>query len=118
MRIRATDVELTGERKALVYRKLTPIGRLLSADEQAHLDVVLRRQRHRLRGERYYLSVKLTTTAGTHYAVAIEPYLEKALTKTRRILRRSLSGALEPRYAYRNERIHVADYFRLMLGSH
>ncbi len=117
--IRTTNVELTGERRALIIRKLTPIGKLLSADEQGDIDVVLRRERHRFGGTKYYLSLKLTTSSGSFHAVAIESRLEKALTKSRDILKRALSkGTAQQEYAFRNDRMHIIDHYRLLLGNH
>lgn len=116
---RTTNVELTNERRALIIRKLTPIGRLLNADEQGDIDVVLRRERHRFGGNKYYLSVKLTTSGGAYHAVAIESHLEKALRKTRTIIKRALSkGSAQQEYSFRNDRMHLIDNYRLLLGNH
>ena len=117
--IRTTNVELTNERRALILKRLAPVGRLLGADEQGEIDVVLRRERQRLGGTKYYLSLKLTTSGGSFHAVAIESRLERALTKARDVLRRSLSdGKKQPRLLPRYEGLHVVDHYRLMLGNH
>jgi ribosome-associated translation inhibitor RaiA len=117
--IRTTNVELTSGRRALIIRKLTPLGRLLQADEAGQFDVVLRRERHRFGGTKYYLSVKLCSGGDVYHAVAIEPRLEKALSKTRDILKRALKKSdVHSEYALRSDRMHVIDHYQLLLGNH
>ena len=119
IRTRTTNVELDNERRALIIRKLSSLGRLLSEAEQGDIDVVIRSERHHFGGSRYYLSVKLTTTGSVYYAVAIERRLEKALNKTRDTIKRSLShGGSHANYLFGNDRMHLIDHYRLMLGNH
>ncbi len=117
---RATNVELTNERRLLIIEKLAPLGKLLTVEEQAQIDVVLRREKRMVLSDKYYLSVKLTTSGGTLFAVAIESHLEKALDKARRTIKRALSkGKLRQQYSYRNDRrIGVRDQYQLLFGSH
>lgn len=117
---RTTNVELTNERRLLIIEKLAPLGKLLTVEEQAHIDVVLRREKRLLLGDTYYLSVKLTTSGGTLFAVAIETQLEKALDKAQGNIKRALSkGKLRQSYKYRKDRrIGIGDRYQLLFGSH
>lgn len=90
--IHATNVELTDERRALIVSRLAPLGRLVGSDENCRINVVMRYVSHRYDGARYCVSVKLLTDAGNHVAVAIEPFLGRALTKTRTVIQRSVSS--------------------------
>ena len=102
---RATNVELTDERKSLISRKLSPLSRFLVHEPDVLIDVVMRRVRMRLSGDRYYLSVKVATPTDTYIAVADERHLTKALTKVRETLRKSISrGASVVDYELRKSR--------------
>lgn len=119
IRTRTTNVELTNAQRATIIKKLTPLGRYLPADEQAEIDVALRFERHRFGGSKYYVSVKLATSTDTYYAVAIESRMEKALSKTRDILKRVLTkSTAKQQYTFRNQRMHIIDHYRLLLGNH
>lgn len=113
---RATNIELTEDRRALIIRKLLPIGRVLDANEHAQIDLVMRRVRHKFGGSMYCLSVKLTTDRGSHIAIAIEPYLEKALSKARSVLRRSIvRGNRGNDYAFMRSRHGLGNRYSLVL---
>lgn len=117
--IRATNVELTSERRALIIKKLTPLGRYVPAGEVADIDVVMRQERHRFGGDKFYLTVKLTYASGSYYAVAIESSLGRALIKTRDIIQRALAqGSTRKQFALQGGRLHVIDHYRLLLGNH
>lgn len=102
---RATNVELTDERRSLITRKLAPLARFLVHEGEVSIDVVMRRIRTRLGGTMYYLSVKVTTPSGAYLAVASETHLAKALTKVRETLRKSISrGSSAIEYGVRKAR--------------
>lgn len=100
--IRATNVELTNERRSLISRKLSPLSRFLVHEEDVAIDVVMRKVRAQFTGDTYYVSVKVNTANDAYIAVAHEHHLAKALTSARESLRRTISrGASVMEYGRR-----------------
>lgn len=85
------NVELTKERSDLITHKLAPVARLVPDSDDTHFDVVIRKSDNRWMGERYCVSVRLSTASEKYYAIANEAYLERAFSKVREDLRRSIS---------------------------
>ena len=88
---RATNLELTDERRALISQKLAPLRRLLVHEEEAAIEVVLRSVRGSFARETFYVSVRVVTERGTFMSVASHRYLTRALTEVRASLRRNIS---------------------------
>ena len=96
---RATNLELTDERQALITQKLAPLRRLLVHENEAAIEVVLRGVHGPWPGETFYVSTRLITDNGTYMAVASHRYLTRALTEVRDVLRRNISrGASVEQY--------------------
>ncbi len=87
---RATNVELTDERRSLISRRLSPLARFLVHEDEVNIDVVMRSIRARLGGDMFYISVKVTTPNDVYVTVAQGRQLGVALTKARETLRRSI----------------------------
>lgn len=109
---RATNVELTEERKNLIIQKLAPLSRYLRGEEDIDIDIVMRRVRVDFGGDMYCISVKVTTPSDIYMGVATEHHLEKALTRVRETLRRAISkGASVVEYQQRKtHREYVREY--------
>lgn len=88
---KAMNVELTSDRKNLITQKLAPVARLTPEAEGVVFDVVIRRMRKPWQGERYCVSVRMSTTDEKYYAIASEAYLEKSLARVRDDLRKAVS---------------------------
>ena len=85
------DVELTKERRSVITQKLAPLARLLPNAKQVEFDVVIRKIYKTWGGERYCVSVRLSTEEDKYYSIATEPYLEKSFSKVREELRKTIS---------------------------
>jgi hypothetical protein len=85
------NVELTKERKSLITQKLIPLARLTVGDQPASFDVVIRKVSKSWLGVRYCVSVRMSTETNKYYAIASEPYIEKAVSAVRSDLRKSIS---------------------------
>ena len=102
---RATNVELTNERRGLISRKLMPLSRFFVHESDVRIEVVLRKVRMRLSGDIYYLSLRVSTPNDVYMAVANEHQLARALEKARETIRRSVSkGASVANYQLRRSR--------------
>jgi ribosome-associated translation inhibitor RaiA len=88
---RTTNLELTNERQALITQKLAPLRRLLVHEQEAVIDVMVRRIRGTLANEKFYVSLRLQTDQGSYMAVASHHYLTRAITDARDSLRRNIS---------------------------
>lgn len=110
---RATNVELTDGRRALIIKRLQPLGSALSPGTLAHLDVVIRRLPGRIGHGRYCVSAKLTTGEKTFVAMEIDSNLSKTLRKAERTLRRLVSGGVPKYGALRNKQAdHLMRYLK------
>lgn len=72
-------------------KKLAPLARLVPESDGVHFDVVIRKVEDGWFTERYCTSVRMSTASEKYYAIATEAYLEKAFSKVREDLRRSIS---------------------------
>ncbi len=89
--VRAVNVELTRERKDLIMHRLAPLARLVAESGDVNFDVVIRKMSRRFMGDKFCVSVRMTTPSNKFYAVAGEYYLNKSLSRVRDDLRRSIS---------------------------
>lgn len=85
------NVELTNDRISLITQKLSPLSRLVPSSEKVVFDVVIRKMRKPWQGERYCVSVRMSTTSDKYYAIANEAYLEKTFSRVREDLRKAIS---------------------------
>jgi len=88
---KAMNVELTKERNSLITQKLAPLARLVPESDEVDFDVVIRKVSKSWMGERYCISVRMSTASEKYYAITSEPYMEKALVRVREDLRKSIS---------------------------
>lgn len=88
---KATNVELTDERKSLIRQKLAPLSRLLVHERNVTLDVNIRCIKAGFGSEVFYVAVKLSTDKGSFIAASTGHYLTRTLIDVRESLRRSIS---------------------------
>lgn len=104
---RATNIELTDGRRALIANRLKPLGSVFAPGTIAHLDVAIRRLPGAMARNKYCISAKLTTDKRTFVAMEMDSSLSAALKKTERTLRRLVSGDVTEYRALRNKRAGV-----------
>lgn len=87
---RTTNVELTPKRRDLLKTKLFPLCRYVGDTSVAYFDVVIKQQHAKTDGDRFYVSVKLSTPENRYLAAADAPHLQRALVEVRDTLKRQL----------------------------
>lgn len=88
---KAVNVELTKDRADIITQKLAPLSRLVAEPGSVTFDVVIRCMHKKWVGNRYCVSVRMSTPNNHYYAVASEGYLNKSLARVRNDLRKSIS---------------------------
>ena len=113
---RSMNVELTEEHYSLITKKLAPLARLVSDEKGVQFDIVLRKIHKKWSGERYCISVRMSTATQKYYAITTERYFAKAFSSIREDLRKSISKSYkaEERSASRMQRfIRERQYLEL-----
>lgn len=109
---RATNVELTDERRAMIIKCLQPLGELFAPGQEPEIDVVLRKIPNSLVRGKYCVSARLQAGGQSYVSMEIDTSLKRVLRKVERSLRRTASGSKRIQVAAKSSEPNFMRYLK------